>query len=295
VNARIARRRPELFPAIPGEHDTYAWDGGDVFYTHRGAGRPMLLLHSHNAAASSYEVRRAFEAFAPGYRVFAPDLPGYGLSERRPREYFGSTYVRFIHDFVHDVIGEPAIIVAASVTASQALVAAAEDPQSFSHVIAVAPTGLTPERASAPAPVRALGAFVRLPVWGSALFNAITSKAYIQRYLHEFVYFDQWNVTHEMVDYAWRTAHQENASYAPASFLNGNLWLDARDAYAGLRVPVLVVWGEKDRINPYEGNAPLLSANPTAHVSVVTNAGAAPYDEQPEEFAGVVNEFLAAG
>src|SRR5688500_10817894 len=46
-----------------------------------GSGTPVLLLHSINAAASAYEMRPLFEALRGERPVFAPDLPGFGLSE----------------------------------------------------------------------------------------------------------------------------------------------------------------------------------------------------------------------
>lgn len=293
ANALVARNRPELEPGVEGEHAAYDWDGGRVFYTRKGQGHPILLLHSHNAAASSYEVRQAFAELSRGYQVFAPDLPGYGLSERRDREYFAATYSRFILDFIRDVIGAPAIVIASSVTAAQAILAAHEDPEAVSHVVAVAPTGLTARKTTAPASARALAALISVPVWGQTAFNALTMREGIRGFLEERVYDNPWNVTVEMVDHAWHSARQENAIHAPKGFLNGDLWTDARAAYAGLRQPLLVLWGDKDRINPYAVNAPLLSLNTAARVGVITNAGAAPYDEQAQAFSRVVTEFLA--
>lgn len=293
ANRLVARHRPRQIPALDGEHNTYDWDGGRVEYTVAGEGYPLLLLHSHNAAASSYEAGRAFSVLRQQYRVFAPDLPGYGRSERRDREYFASTYSRFILDFARDAVGSPCILVAPSVTASQALVAAYEDPEPFSHVVAVSPTGLIPGRSTAPAPARALGTIARCPVWGQAMFNVITSRASITHYLQTMVYHDPWLVTHEMVNQAWRAARQPHALSAPAAFLRGETWADAAVAYARLQRPLLLVWGRYDRINPYEASAPLLAMNPHARVAVITNAGAMPHDEQPEEFATVLARFLA--
>ena len=47
-----------------------------------------MLLHGIYAGASSFEFRRIFDALATHFRVFAPDLPGFGLSARPARLYF---------------------------------------------------------------------------------------------------------------------------------------------------------------------------------------------------------------
>ena len=53
-----------------------------------GAGAlPVLLVHSVNAAASAAEVRPLFDEFGRSRPVYALDLPGYGLSERRAQAY----------------------------------------------------------------------------------------------------------------------------------------------------------------------------------------------------------------
>lgn len=292
-NAVLARRIAPLPPAIDAEQGRYAWDGGAIAYSVAGSGRPILLLHSHNAAASSYEMKQAFNRLRAGYRVYAPDLPGYGRSERRRREYFAHTYIRFLHDFVSDVIGAPAIVIAASVSASHAVLAAAEDPEAFSHLVLASPTGLSEDSICAPAATRRLSALVRVPVWGESAFNALVSKASIRWHYENLIYHNPWAVTHEMVDYAWLSGHQRNALYAPASFLNGSLWADAREEFASLNVPTLLVWGENDRLNPYARVAGCLPERPGLRLHLVPECGGCAYDEKAEEFATIVRAFLA--
>ena len=58
-------------------------------------GRPLLLIHSVNAAASAYEMRPIFEHYRSQRQVYALDLPGYGFSERTdlartPEAYAGA-------------------------------------------------------------------------------------------------------------------------------------------------------------------------------------------------------------
>ncbi|HEY3414734.1 MAG TPA: alpha/beta hydrolase [Armatimonadota bacterium] len=293
ANAVLSRRAAPLPPAIDAEQGRYDWDGGAVSYSVAGRGKPIVLLHSHNAAASTYEMKQAFQRLKDGYRVFAPDLPGYGRSERRHREYFAHTYIRFLHDFVSDVVGAPAIVVAASLSASHAILAAAEDPGAFSHLVLASPTGISDESADAPEAMRRLSAIARVPVWGQAAFNALASKASIRWFYENRVYDNPWAVTHEMVDYAWLSAHQPRALYAPASFLNGNLWGDPRAALASITAPALLIWGAGDRLNPYAQAASSLPVRESLRVHLMPECGGAAYDEKADEFAAVVRAFLA--
>jgi pimeloyl-ACP methyl ester carboxylesterase len=294
INLRISGRAPSLGPALDAPFSRYDWDGGRVGYYHSGKGRPMLLLHSHNAAASAWEWKRVYPLLAARYEVFVPDLPGYGRSERRAREYQDHTYIRFIHDFVRDVIGEPAIVVASSVSAAQALVATAEDDGLFTHVVCVSPTGLAEETLGPPRFIRPLGEALKWPVWGQALYNGIASRRYIRRTYERQVYYDPKALTDDEVEYAWVTSHQPNARYAPSGFLNGDLWPDARAAYAGLRRPCLVVWGQYDGFNTRQRSEAGMKQNPSVKTETVPDCGSTPHAEQPAAFVSVLERFLSA-
>ena len=53
----------------------------------KGQGKPLLLVHTVNAAASAAEVRPIFDLMSQHRTVYAIDLPGYGTSERSARLY----------------------------------------------------------------------------------------------------------------------------------------------------------------------------------------------------------------
>lgn len=293
LNLRIGGRATPLGPALDAPFSRYDWDGGRVGYYHAGNGRPMLLLHSHNAAASAREWKRAFPLLAGRYSVFVPDLPGYGRSERRAREYQDHTYIRFIHDFMRDVIGQPVIVVASSVSAAQALVAAAEDDALFASVVLVSPTGLTEETLGPPSFIRPLGEALKWPVWGQTLYNGIASRRYIRRTFERQVYHNPEALDADEVDYAWLAAHQKNARFAPSGFLNGDLWPDARAAFAGLRRPCLVVWGQYDGFKTRQRSEAALRRNPDVGTETIPDCGSTPHAEQPTTFFAVLERFLA--
>ena len=88
--------------------------------------RPLLLLHSINAAPSAMEMKPLFEQFAPERPVFAPDLPGFGLSQRGDLPYSPDFYAQAIADVVKQLEGPPPDVVALSLTcefAARAVVA----------------------------------------------------------------------------------------------------------------------------------------------------------------------------
>ena len=111
VNRTLRKRAGELDPALPGDQRTYRWRGMDVAYTEAGSPEnpDLVLFHGINAAGSSGEFREIFSELADEYHVVAPDLPGFGRSDRPPLRYSAALYEDFVADFLEG-FGNPAEI-----------------------------------------------------------------------------------------------------------------------------------------------------------------------------------------
>jgi len=66
---------------------------------------------------------------------------------------------------------------------------------------------------------------------------------------------------------------------------------DWREEFRSVRVPVLIIHGEKDPI-PAASAAEWQAAFPEAALEIVKGAGHFPYVEQPEAFLRLVDEFV---
>src|SRR5258707_816325 len=88
---------------IPNQRQTFlSPKAGQLSYyaDTSAAGRPLVLLHSVNAAGSAYEMRPLFEAYRGKRPVYALDLPGFGFSERSNRVYSWRLFTDAILDFL---------------------------------------------------------------------------------------------------------------------------------------------------------------------------------------------------
>ncbi len=285
---RALRREPgELEPPLGREPETYRWRGVDVAYTE--AGDPddpdLLLLHGMNAAASSHEFRHVVDALAEDYHVLAPDMPGFGHSDRPPRLYSGSLYVTFVTDFARDLT-EDATVLASSLSGAYA--ARAAESVEFRSLVLVCPTAST-----IPGRRVWLRSLLRSPVVGEGLYNLLTSKPSIRYFLVDHGFAEEAHVTDEWVEYDWRTAHQPGARYAPASFVSGFLDLDfdLGAALADVDEPVTVVWGGKADLPPLDRGREIARAA-GARLLVVEDADLLPHAEYPEEFLEAIREHL---
>ena len=84
----------------------------------------------------------------------------------------------------------------------------------------------------------------------------------------------------------------------PASLLRGGLYAirqDVRADLAALRVPTLLVWGERDPLVPPHLAEEWTRALPDVRLVVIPRAGHAPMFDAPAELAQHIREFLELG
>ena len=278
-NRALRRTSEELDVPLGRPMERYEWRGFEVAYTEAGdPGDPdLLLLHGINAAASSHEFRYVVDALAEDHHVLAPDLPGFGHSDRPPLLYSGSLYVTFVEDFLRDLTDEP-VVLASSLGGAYAAVAA--DEADVAELFLVCPTASTiPGRQTW---VRSL---LRTPVVGEGLYNLLVSRPAIRYFLADHGFSDRAAIPEEWVEYDWRTAHQPGARFAPASFVGGflDLEVDLGEVLADLDVPVTLAWGRDAETTSLEAARELAEAA-DARLVVFDNADLLPHAEYPAEF-----------
>ena len=79
----------DLPNALTGQRVALSSSAGPLSYYRDGPqdAAPLLLIHSVNAAGSAYEMKPIYEHFRSRRAVYAPDLPGFGFSDRSDRAY----------------------------------------------------------------------------------------------------------------------------------------------------------------------------------------------------------------
>ena len=274
----------ELEPALDATERTYSWRGMDVAYAE--AGDPddpdLVCLHGINAAGSSGEFREVFGTLAETHHVVAPDLPGFGRSDRPPLRYSAALYEDFVADFL-DEFDAPAVVAS---SLSGAYVARALTPGvDVESLVLVCPTTV-----GGPDPPKTwLRELLRAPVVGTALFDALVSKPSIRYFNADHAYADPDVVSAEWTDYQWRTTHQPNARFAVASFVAGdcNSSLDLDSTLRDADAPVTVVWGRDATLPPLSRGRELAEAA-DARLVVFDHAKLLPHVEYPEEFVETV-------
>jgi len=128
----LADRLPPL-PLVTRESKEYdllsvSVDGAEVAYAQQGrlALPPLVMLHGW--AASHKFWKYCFSAFSPRWRVIAPDLVGFGISEKPKRDYTLDGLASWLGKFLDAMKLDRVTLVAHSIGGTIALLYALQNP-----------------------------------------------------------------------------------------------------------------------------------------------------------------------
>jgi pimeloyl-ACP methyl ester carboxylesterase len=246
-----------LQEAFSGVHNQWAWvDGYRMHYEVEGpaAGPPVVLVHGLGGRAEDWRALAPYLAKA-GYRVYMPDLIGYGRSDQP------SNFSYSIHD-------EAALVVAffSAVGVKQADLGG----WSMGGWIVQTIAATHPERIKRLLIFDSAGLYVR-PTWDTRLFTP-TSVAQLRELdallmphpprIPEFVASDILRVSRQS---GWVVQR------AMAQMLTGQDVTD--NLLPHLRMPVLIEWGSADRIIPLDQGQKMHSLIPKSHLDVYAGCG----------------------
>lgn len=289
VSSLAIDHRRRLEPAIAGvEPRKFLSDGMELAYyaDTTGAGRPLVLIHSINAAASAREMQPLFENYRGKRPVFALDLPGYGHSARTDRRYTPEVFQRAILDLLENVVGEAADVAALSLSSEFAALAAVESPARFRSLTMISPTGFGGTTMTN-SETRRKG--LSVPFWSQAFYDLLTSRSSIRFFLKKSF---EGAVPGELVEYGYDTSHQPGARFVPLYFLSGQLFTSEvrRNVYARLRTPTMVLY-DRDGYTSFEHLDPFLR-NHMNHVATrIGNTKGLPHWDRPSETFAALDYF----
>lgn len=266
---------------LPGEARVYRWKHGHVFYKVLGAesAPPLVLLHAPGIGASSYEMRTIMGPLAETFRVYALDLPGFGLSDRLHIDYSAATYSALVQDFLRAVVQQPATLVASGLSCNYAVAVARRSPELCAGLVLLSPTTLFGGSQGQTFPP----ALAQLPVFGTLLYPLASTRPMLRYGVRRRHAAEQSAVTGEEIDYLYAASHQFGAECAPLALLAGKLDMDVSQEFANLTQPTLLLWGTEALNNLQAISGPHELVTPAqTRMELIKDAGAAVHEEYPE-------------
>ena len=260
-------------------------DGSEVYVERWGRGEAVLLIHGFGG--SSHNWSRVAEDLADDFWLVAPDLRGFGWSERPDsrQAYSFENQVRTVLGVLDALEIERAHVVGHSYGGGVALWLANRHPERVRSLVLVGST----------LPGTEYDSGRRLPSAGPLTPMAVRwmlRPAFLRNAL-ESSYYDP-----DKVDDALVASYKERLSVegvnrafrgltAKSSRPQGSLDL------ARLTIPTLVVWGAEDPLLPADSGRRFAEAIPNGRFHMIPECGHTPMEETPEAFVAAVEPFLA--
>ncbi len=292
----------DLPPALPGERFGIGTRAGRVTLYADGprGGAPLILVHSVNAAASSYEVRPLYLRYRQTRPVYAIDLPGFGLSERRSQVYTPRLMVDALHAAIAAIRarhqGTPVDAMGLSLSCEYLARAAIERPGSLRSLGLISPTGFDSSlagegRAQSDRGNRFALDAISVPLWSQALFDLVVSRPSMRYFLNK-----TWGskrIDEGLLDYGHASAHRPGAQHAVWSFLAGYLFADdVTRIYRLLDLPIWTVHGVRGDFVDYRYERQI-EDRPNWTLAVL-DTGAFPHFEQLDRLGRSYDAFQRA-
>ncbi len=261
-------------------------EGERVHCVDVGDGPPVLLLHGF--LHSSFTWRETLRALAPHHRVLAPDLRGFGWSDRRAGDYTSAGLARWL-DRVLVALGvrRLAAAIGNSLGGAVLLELALSRPDHAGHLVLVSPLA-APLRVPA-LPFRLLGWRGLSPLFRLTAGNPAFVRAALRRTAYRGCEVDA-EVLSGFAPLA-RTGSHAAACAVAGSLWRGSLALSRR--LSGLQAPTTLVWGERDGVLPLRYGRAVAALLPQARFEVLPGCGHCPQEEQPQRFHALLGEVLA--
>jgi pimeloyl-ACP methyl ester carboxylesterase len=246
---------------------------------------PLVLLHdglaSHEAFAAT------LEHLAGSFRVVAPDLPGFGASEKPDPHRYAYGYDGFA-DSIADLVAALGLgrvhVCGHAMGGGVALALAARHPALVNKLVLV-------DALVYPAADHLLERAGRVPVAGDLLWRQIMGPALFRSYIEGSVYAGAKAAPEGRVEGFYASFNTPAARQAAHATIVAKA--DTRSLVARLpRVTAesLIVWGRDDQLAPVEHGRRLARALKARFE--VLECGRCPPDEEPAAFAAVVASFL---
>lgn len=261
----------------------------EMHYESGGQGRTVLLL-VHGNFASWRWWRPILKMMPPGYRAYAPDLRGCGDSDQPEEGYTITQHAADLEQLIFALNLPRLHLVGHSLGGCIALQYALKHPHRIKTLTLVAPAP-----AQGAAVLQNAHGSKALLADANAMHSAFrlsgnlgNSRKMLQRALMRMLPSGSGDGDFEsLVDDAARMSHHAAVGHIQTL----NAW-DVQENLAGLKLPVMIVGGQYDRLIPPAALQQTARMLPNGRLIIWPKVGHAPQLERPERFLKILLKFI---
>lgn len=234
-----------------------------------------MIIHGVGGGASGW--LKTLPELCRHFTVFAPDLPGFGLSESLSGKYGIDDFVGFVDKFAASLGLKSFYLVGHSMGGAIATRYALRYKEKVNKLVIVDGVGVGKDMAPWLL-LTTISGFCH-PV-GALLVNVLKAVKWTANRL-------------------FNSVQSLNPPLPLATvFLGASMALFAKEAdslvleLAALAIPMLVVWGAKDKLLPVSNAYYVSRLHPACKIHIFKNGGHSAYSKEAGKFAAVLADFL---
>jgi pimeloyl-ACP methyl ester carboxylesterase len=269
-------------------------DGIDIHFQERDTDDKTLFVLLHGFGSSTYSWQKIIDPLSEYGSVLAYDRPAFGLTERViPFEdvpfnpYTADYQPEIVKSFFDEKQPKKIILIGNSAGGTVAIQTALNYPEKIDALVLVSPAvfggGGAPKWVK---PLLNLPQFKRL---GPVFVRTIRDRGLD---ILELAWFDPEKITETDYENYHKPLSIDKWDTALWEFTKVNGDNDLSTKIGDLKMPVLVITGDNDKIIPVEQSIQVAEAIPQAQLQILPNCGHVPQQECPDEFLEVVDSFL---
>ena len=271
----------------------YNWKNGEIFYTKRGEGSPILLVHSLDPICSSKEWTNLIKKLEKNHTVYTIDLIGCGRSDKPFLTYTNFLYVQLITDFIKDVIGEKVDVIASNRSLSFVVLAHNNNKEIINRIVGINPPELESLKINPDKYASVRKTLLELPIIGTFVYHILISNANITKTFQERFYAKPQLVSTKLIDAFYEGAHKKNSGgkYLMASIEGYYTDNSINHALEKLDIPLYLIqsrYGDNfvKKIDAY------CNLNDSIEAAYISNAKELPHLEVTDKLFEIIKMFL---
>lgn len=250
-----------------------------LIYYRSGEGPPLVLLHG--LGASSYSWRYLIPILSRHYEVICLDLLGFGDSDKPEVDYGLDEQTRRLDLALRQLGVEPVAVIGSSLGGILALALARQFPERYPQVVALAPAALgahLPWRTQWRIPSR----------WAWLFVNRVTLPYILRGVVGRLAPIHRGSVARYLQPY--REVRAAETFWASLTAI-----ADPRlpGLFGDVKVPVLVLWGERDLSVSRHAIARLMAVLPHGELRALKGHAHHPHESGPEQVGQEILTWLA--
>lgn len=240
---------------------------------------PFVLLHGFDSSALEY--RRLAPLLAETRDVYVPDILGWGFSSHDGVQNFTpEAKMSHLKSFIQTVVGQPCVIVGASLGGALAITLAVESPELVDKVVLIDAQGFIDGEGPKDIPDA-------VATFGVNVLKSVP----LRMFANLIAYKDKSFATWDAMRCGRLHCYSESWERASVSFLKSGGFV-VSDKVPLVKQESLVLWGRNDEILEPSTADKFQDQLPNGRVQWIENCGHVPHLENAQQSAQEIQRFL---